>query len=88
MFDHKVEVVRNYDYRNYIFDGQVCRFYPDFKINDQLYEIKGFYTPRNIAKKEQVKDVIFLDYESLKEIFDYVKTKYGKDFIELYDTRV
>ena len=46
-----------------------------------------FYTPKNKAKKEQVKDVIFLDNKDIKPIIEYVISKYGKDYISLY-TRV
>lgn len=84
MFDHGFKVERNYKAKQYIFENRVYNFYPDFNIDGKLYEIKGFYTPKNKAKKEQVKDVIFLDNKDMKPIIEYVISKYGKDYISLY----
>lgn len=84
MFDHGFKVERNYKAKQYIFENKIYNFYPDFIVDGKLYEIKGFYTPKNKAKKEQVKDVIFLDNKDMKPIIEYVISKYGKDYISLY----
>ena len=82
--DHNIEVERNLTPYEYVFEGKTYKFYPDFIVNGELVEIKGFFDAKNIAKKEQVKNVIFIGTEEMKPILKYVIQKYGNDFTSLY----
>ena len=70
----------------YEFNGKKKTYLPDFIINDIFIEIKGFDTPQTQAKTSQCDATLIVLHEhDLKHVFDYVKTKYGNDFIKLYD---
>lgn len=60
-------------------------YYPDFIIDGKLYEIKGYENNKAKAKHEQHPEVIYLDKYKMKKYLDYVISKYGKDYIKLYD---
>lgn len=62
------------------------RYYPDFEINDKIYEIKGREGEKSRAKQKQFPDIIMLRHKEMLPILSYVKEKYGKDFIKLYET--
>lgn len=72
-------------YLTYIFEDKLCKYYPDFIIDDKIYEIKGYYSSRAKAKHEQHPEVILLGREEMIPIIEEVKEKYGNNFIELYD---
>ena len=84
--DHNISIERNHKSIEYIFEGQKYNFYPDFIVNGQLVEIKGFYTPKNIAKREQIKNVLFIGRTYIKPYLKYAEKKYGKDYIKLYES--
>lgn len=83
--EHNINVIRNHKYLTYIYDNKEYKYYPDFIINEQLYEIKGYENDKAKAKHEQHPEVIYLDKQKMQKYLDYVITKYGKDFIKLYD---
>ena len=58
----------------------------NFIVNAKLLEIKGFYTPKNIAKKEQCPNIEFIDKEKIQKYLDYAISNYGENFTELYDS--
>lgn len=72
-------------YLTYMFEDKLCKYYPDFIIDDKIYEIKGYYSSRAKAKHEQHPEVILLGREEMIPIIEEVKEKYGNNFIELYD---
>ena len=86
--EHNIPIIRNTESFNYIFNGKIHKYFPDFKINENYIEIKGFDTDKVNAKIEQFpKDKILKVYhkEDLQDIFDYVISKYGQDYIKLYN---
>lgn len=83
--EHNYNIERNTKPLQYTFEGKVHNFYPDFIVDGKLFEIKGFWTDRNLAKLEQCKDVIFIDKKSIKKYINYVVEKYGEDYINLYE---
>lgn len=83
--DHNIDVKRNHKYLTYIFENREYKYYPDFIINEQLYEIKGYENSKAKAKHEQHPEVIYLDKQKMKKYLDYVINKYGCDYIKLYD---
>lgn len=83
--DHNIRIIRNYENRHYIWEGQLKNYIPDFIVEDVLTEIKGYKTKQWMAKLQYNPDVRVLYQEDLKHVFNYVHTKYGKNFIELYE---
>lgn len=86
--EHNISIKRNYSYKEYIFENRIFKFYPDFIINEnELVEIKGFITPKNKAKIEQINDVTFIYKNEIKKYIDYVVEKYGINYYDiLYST--
>lgn len=83
--DHNIKVERNKEYLTYIFENKEYKYYPDFIINNQLYEIKGYENDKAKVKHQQHPEVIYLDKNKMKLYIDYVIDKYGNDYIKLYD---
>lgn len=84
--DHNIPIKRYKGYRLYIINGKTKKYYPDFIINNnEVIEIKGFMSEHDKMKMEQHKDIKFLFLSDLKEVFEYVHSQYGKNFIELYE---
>lgn len=85
--DHNIYFKRNWKKFEYLFENEIHSYIPDFIINENEYiEIKGFMTDKSKAKIEQFPHKIkIMDKKTLKPIFEYVETKYGKDFIKLYE---
>lgn len=87
--DNNVKFKRNtlgFDYVNS--KGLNSKYYPDFYIEETktFVEIKGykekeFYNKQNSFKQK----IIVLDKKNIKPILQYVKNKYGNNFIELYE---
>lgn len=86
--EHDIKFHRNNDGFRYEWNGEIKTFFPDFKLEDGTYvEIKGWMDPKSKIKVEQFpsdKSLKILMPNDLKEIFDYVRSKYSKDFIKLY----
>lgn len=85
--DHNIKFVRNTYGFEYIFNGKIHKYYPDFLLSDNTYvEIKGYQTEQWKAKYQQVQiPLIVLSRTEMQPIFDYIQTKYGSNWIELYD---
>lgn len=87
--DNKDEVIRNMESFTYInTDGIERQFFPDFKINDTFYEIKGGYDTQALNKLNAFPKDKKLKWITIKEIqpyLQYARQNYGKNFIEIYD---
>lgn len=89
--DHNIKLERFKGYYTYQYNGKDHRYYPDFIIDDCIYEIKGFFSNQVKAKTEAVKDrpIKVLYRNDLSEVFEYVLSKYGKkvdkNIHELYE---
>ena len=59
--EHNIELKRNTKSLHYLFEGKKFNYYPDFIINNQLYEIKGYENAKAIEKHKQHQEVIYLD---------------------------
>lgn len=83
--DHDINFSRNTEKFTYIHNGNEYKYIPDFKENDIYIEIKGYNTPQWQSKLTQFNKPIKVLYkEDIKKYLDYVVSKYGKDFINLY----
>lgn len=84
--DHGVQFTRNKDGFDYTINNKKHKYYPDFKIDNLFIEIKGSLKEKDKFKIDQFPfELKVLFKKDLKEIFSYVKNKYGNDFIKLYE---
>ncbi len=85
--DHNIKFERNYSKFEYVFEGKVRYFYPDFILNDGSFvEIKGYSSKQWLAKKDQFNHTIqVVDVSNINKYLNYVLMKYSKNFINLYD---
>ena len=85
--DHGFPFARNWQAFPYTFDGAQRTWIPDFRLDGGFYlEIKGYVTDQVRAKFAAFPHpLIIVQGESMKFVFDYVITTYGKDFVRLYE---
>ena len=85
--DHNIQFTRNTEGFEYFKNGIKCKYYPDFIIGSTYIEIKGYYTEEVDIKSNNFPHELKILYKSdLKEIFEYVISKYGSNFIEVYES--
>ena len=79
-------IVRNTIKFPYTFDGVVLKYLPDFIVNNEYVEIKGYMSAKNKAKLDQFPHKITVyDKNDIKPILEKIVSVYGKDFIRLYE---
>ena len=91
--DHNIDIKRNEEYFIYEYKGKQHRYYPDFIVNNELIEIKGYHTDLvDIKLKSVNKPIKILYYDDMKYIFDYIEekyhykvTQYNNKLYELYE---
>jgi hypothetical protein len=83
--DYHIDIKRNSEKRQYTWQGVVKNYIPDFIVEGKVTEVKGYKTEQWLAKLEANPDVTVLYEKELEHILEYVKFKYGKDFISLYE---
>lgn len=83
--EHSIDIKRNTEWRQYEWEGQIKNYIPDFIVNGALQEIKGYDSRQWRAKIAANPDVKVFFEKDLKEVFKYVRNKYGKDYIRLYE---
>lgn len=87
--DHGNKIIRNPTKLSYVdMLGKERLYYPDFEVNGILYEIKGNMLENDYCKLQHNPNVVLMDKEKLKPIFDYIHKTYSKNLTnlkELYD---
>ena len=84
--EHGFAFKRNTDGFDYEFEGKIHKYYPDFIIAGVYYEIKGYEMPNDKFKWKSFPHKLEILFKNdLKEVLEYVKSKYGNDFIKLYE---
>lgn len=84
--DHQIKIERNLKSFTYIFEEKEHKYYPDFYVNEEYIEIKGYKDKKCKAKIEQFTEKLrVLEKDDMKTYVDYVTEKYGENFISLYD---
>lgn len=86
--EHDIKFERNWDGFKYFYKGKELTYYPDFKVKNTYYEIKGYMTEQVRTKIKQFPNnykLIVLTGNELKYVFEYVIEKYGKNYVTLYD---
>ena len=82
--NNKIE--RNKKFFEYKYNEKIYKYYPDFILNDEYVEIKGYESDKSKQKKKQFPYKLHTYYSTeMKPILEYVKLKYGDDFIKLYE---
>lgn len=85
--EHGIEFNRNRKTFPYKFEGKTRKYMPDWIMNGEYVEIKGYWSEQWEAKLKQFpKDETLrvLTEKEIKPYLDYVIEKYGKDFVKLY----
>lgn len=87
--EHCIQLKRYHGYFEYKFEGKIHKYYPDFQLEDgTIVEIKGYESKQWKAKLDYLPKssvLQILGKNEMKPILDYVISKYGKDFISLYE---
>ena len=86
--DHGIPFTRNTDIFPYIHENKAFAYKPDYKVFDCWIEVKGLKSAKWQSKQDcfpYPDKLVVLYYKDLKFIFDYVRNKYGKDYVLLYD---
>lgn len=83
--DHGIDIKRNTEKRTYEYKGKIKNYIPDFIVEGEIVEIKGFKTEEWLAKLNSNPDVKVLYEKDLQPVLDYVIMQYSKKFIELYE---
>lgn len=78
------QLVRNIQRFPYEWEGKTRMYIPDFILENELIEIKGYNSPQWQAKRKAVPNLKVMGAEEMKPILEFVYSKYGKDFIKLY----
>lgn len=82
--EHNIDIKRCNEVRTYITeDNKIHRYFPDFIVNNEIIEIKGYFNKVAQLKAEQNPDIHILKHEDLKDIIQYVINKYGNKYWEI-----
>lgn len=86
--DHNINIKRNNEIFNYIYENKQLKYHPDFIVENNLVEIKGYYSQMVDAKINAVLNknipIKVLYKKDLKDIFQYIITKYNVRQNEIY----
>jgi hypothetical protein len=86
--EHNVKFKRNVESFEYVFGNKIKKYYPDFKLEDSndYVEIKGFKSAEWEEKLKAFPHKLSIIYKKeMTPILNYVKSKYGKDYIKMYE---
>jgi len=83
--DHNMQIQRNTEKRQYVWEEKVRNYIPDFVVDGVLTEIKGYKTAQWLAKLAANQDVTVLYEQEMKPYLQYVVETYGKDYVSLYE---
>lgn len=81
--DNGLNVIQNKRYFNYIYKDKMRKYYPDFIIDNQFYEIKGYWSDQfNEKVKQFPKDETLhvVDKYKIQQYIDYCEEKYGENY--------
>lgn len=82
--DHFIQIKRNTKGFLYVYKEKEYLYYPDFILNEEYIEIKGYKSNKWQAKLNQFpKKLKVLEKNDMKIYLDYVMEKYGKAFCEI-----
>ena len=83
--EHNIKIERNNEKFEYVFNNRKYKYMPDFIVDGNFIEIKGYITEQVKAKINQFPEkLIIIDKKDIIPYLEYTINKYGKDFIKLY----
>lgn len=86
--ENDIKIERNKEGFEYVFENTKHLFYPDFIVEGIYVEIKNFESDLTDSKISYFPHEIKVYYkDTIQPYLKYVKDKYGKNFIYLYETR-
>ena len=89
LIDNNIEFTRNTSQSFlYYYNDSYHNFFPDFIIDGEYYELKGYESDVTNAKIRDFpadKAIHILYYKELKKYIDYAISHYGKEYYKLYD---
>lgn len=85
--EHNMSIQRSTEKRTYMWQGKMRKYLPDFVVDGKTVEIKGYTSLQWEAKYAENTDITVLFGPDLEDVFSYVKNKYGKDYVKLYDKK-
>ena len=89
--DNNIKFERNREGFEYLYQDKISKYYPDFIIDGIYYEIKGRRCYEDLEDKTKSKidqfnhRLIVLYENDVKEYLKYTISKYGDDFVKLYE---
>ena len=84
--EHNIKIERNNKGYEYNYKNEKHIFYPDFRVEGELVEIKNFRSELTDIKLKSIDEKITIYYkDTIIPYLEYVKNKYGKKFIEMYE---
>jgi hypothetical protein len=84
--ENDIKIERNREGFDYVFENKKHLFYPDFIIDGKYVEIKNFESDLTDAKILYFPHEIKVYYrQTIQSYLNYVRDKYGKKFISLYE---
>ena len=88
-FDHGENPTRSNLKISYINEtGSNSFYYPDFELNGEIFEIKGFWSKKTELKLNAAKainiNIILLTHKEMQIYLDYCKYKYGTQFYNAF----
>lgn len=88
--DNDIDVKKCTENFEYVYNGKKHLYYPDFVIDDVIYEIKGFFRENDYYKIEAVKSygrkIVVLVLKDINHMINYVKKKYNtNNLVTVYE---
>ena len=84
--DQGLNIERCKEKRQYVFNGEMHKYLPDFITDEGIVEIKGFKTKQWESKIKQNPDVKVLYEKDMEKYLEYVISRFGNTFWEkLYE---
>jgi hypothetical protein len=83
--EHNKVFERNTKKYSYFWNGKNRNYIPDFIQDGEIIEIKGYVNEQTKIKLNTIKNLKVLFRKDLKKEFEYVESKYGKNFVYLYE---
>lgn len=85
--ENNISIQRCDFYLEYEFQNKIHKYYPDFIVDNKIYEIKGRIDSKALAKQEQYPNIIIIDKEKIQFYIQFVKRKFNiKNIFNLYDS--
>ena len=82
--DHGKNIQRCHEKRFYTYHEKREIYYPDFVVDGEIVEVKGYITEQVIAKQTCNPDVRLIGKEEIYKILKYAKDKHGNNFTKLF----